>query len=111
MPISALVHVRSDSMGLGGCESHTTFGVDFVSVGLAPEGECLRVDVRLDNDKPAPEHFLPSLVGSLLPVLESIGECMGVVRNGANPFVVLFSIPRDADATDLIHGRAPFGNG
>lgn len=110
MSLSALVHVRRDPMGLGGRESHTCFGVDFVSMRATPGGECVWVDVCLDDDVPVLEHFLPALFGTLLPVVEGIGECMGVVRNGANPVVVLSPIPGNANATDLIHGQSLFGN-
>lgn len=57
MSISVLVHVRRDPMRLGGCECHTSFGVDFVSVGAAPGGECIWVDVCLDDDVSQLENF------------------------------------------------------
>lgn len=74
MSISVLVHVRRDPMRLGGCECHTSFGVDFVSVGAAPGGECIWVDVCLDDDVSQLENFFPPFLGTLLPVLEGIGN-------------------------------------
>ncbi|XUK91713.1 hypothetical protein FT173_009250 [Bordetella pertussis] len=57
------------------------------------------------------ENFFPPFLGTLLPVLEGIGECMGVVRDSAHPLVILFSVPGDTDAANSIHGQSSLGNG
>jgi len=94
------VLLRHDPVGLGVGKCHATAGVDLVSPGCAPRGECVGVDVSLDNDPALLDLSLADLFGFLLPLLESVGEGVAVNEDGTQSLIVRFTIPSDPNGLD-----------
>jgi len=103
--LSMSLRFHHNSVGLGVSKAHATIGVEQLLMGEAPSGEGVRVNVGFDDDVSLANISLADLFGLILPLQKAGGEFVPVNEKAAQPVIVSFLIPRDANSLNLLGGR------
>lgn len=80
--VSLELHFHKDAPGLGDGEFIPAAAVDVQASSSAPGGECIRVDMRLDNNESLPDVFLSALLSLILPSEEGTRKLVAVYKYG-----------------------------
>lgn len=96
-------HDHTISLRVG--EGHTTAGIDVVSIGCAPGGEGIGIDVCLDDNFSFSDESLANLLGLILPLQKGDRELVTIDEKSFAAVVVRFLVPSDSNGLNLCHER------
>ena len=81
-------------------------GVELVTIGSAPGGEMVEVNVSTHDQGPALLEFLASALGLAQPVFVGDRKIVGILKDCTDGDVVLAREPGDADGSNF-NGGSP----
>jgi hypothetical protein len=81
--------------------SRSCIGIDIQAVGIAPNGELVRVNYSSNNEMSLALQVAFDFLGAIEPSIIGCGERICVLHNPEDFSVILAEIPRNADCPSL----------